>query len=177
MAKKDISLGSLKRYLKHVSREQLADEISDLFTKFESVRDYYHTKLLPEGETTVIEKYKDIIKNEFFPARGFGKARLSVAKKAVSNYKIVCRTKTSLADIMLYYVENGVEYTSTYGDIDEAFYYSLESMYKRAVELIVENELQEGFQERCQEIVDSAANIGWGFYDALGDMYDAYFEE
>lgn len=67
MAKKDISLGSLKRYLKHVSREQLADEISDLFTKFESVRDYYHTKLLPEGETTVIEKYKDIIKNEFFP--------------------------------------------------------------------------------------------------------------
>jgi hypothetical protein len=34
-----------------------------------------------------LEKYKAIIKKEFFPARGFGEARLSVARKAVMDYK------------------------------------------------------------------------------------------
>jgi len=35
----------------------------------------------------VAESYKQTIENEFFPVRGLGKARLSVARKAVNDYK------------------------------------------------------------------------------------------
>jgi uncharacterized protein YktA (UPF0223 family) len=176
MANKDIKLGTLKRYLKHASREHLATEITDLFTKFDVVRDYYQSKLAPEDDTQVIEKYKSIIKNEFFPVRGFGEARLSIARKAVSDYKKVCRTKASLADLMLFYVEIGVEFTNTYGDIDEPFYNSMESMYKKAVEFIVENELQEVYERRCRRIVSDTSEIGWGFGNALSYIYEQHFE-
>jgi Family of unknown function (DUF6155) len=176
MAKKEIRLGVLKPYLKQAPREQLAADISELFTKFEVVRDYYQAKLFPERETGVIERYKAIITNEFFPPRGFGQARLSIARKAVADYKKVCRSKASLADLMLFYVETGVEFTNTYGDIDAPFYDSMGSMYKKAVEFIVENELQEAFERRCKRIVSETAEIGWGFHDALSYLYENNFE-
>ena len=176
MANKDIKLGGLKPYLKQASREQLAADIADLFTKFEAVRDYYQAKLFPESEAQVIEKYKATIKHEFFPERGFGLARLSVARKAVADYRKVCRSKASLADLMLFYVETGVEFTNAYGDIDEPFYNSMESMYKKAVELIVENELQEVFERRCKRIVSDTEGMGWGFNDALRYIYEKSIE-
>ena len=42
---KEISLKNLKEYLKQRSKEELINEISGLFTKFEYVKDYYQTKL------------------------------------------------------------------------------------------------------------------------------------
>jgi hypothetical protein len=176
LAKQNMKLTDLKRYLKAVPKEQLADDIADLFTKFEPVRDYYQTKLLPEDNTQVIEKYKAIIRNEFFPARGFGQARLSVARKAVSDYKKICRTKASLADLMLFYVEQGVNFTTAYGDIDEPFYNSMESMFEKAAKFTVEHQLQEVFEGRCRQIVYNTSEMGWGFHDELSDIYDEHFE-
>jgi hypothetical protein len=176
MAKSDLSIGTLKRYLKPRSREELVTDIVDLFTKFDSVRDYYHTKLTPENEAVVIEKYKAVIKDEFLPTRGLGQARLSVARKAVSEYRKVSRSKASLVDLMLYYVEIGVEFTNTYGDIDEAFYESMGNMYKWAVGLIVGNELEELYESRCRRIVEDTSEIGWGFHDRLREIYEENFE-
>jgi uncharacterized protein DUF6155 len=175
MAKKDLSIGNLKRYLKVRSREELVTDIVDLFTRLDSVRDYYHIRLAPEDEAVVSEKYKAVIKKEFLPARGFGKARLSVARKAVSDYRKVSRSKASLVDLMLYYVEIGVAFTKTYGDIDEAFYESMGNMYTWAVKLIVENELEELFERRCRTIGEETSGIGWGFHDRLTEIYDANF--
>ena len=175
MTKRDLSIGNLKRYLKPLSREELVTDIVDLFTRLDSVKDYYHARLAPEGEAVVREKYKAVIKNEFLPARGFGQARLSVARKAVSEYRKVSRSKASLVDLMLYYVEIGVEFTNTYGDIDEAFYESMGNMYKWAVKLIAENELEELYERRCRSIVADTSGIGWGFHDWLKKIYDENF--
>ena len=176
MAKSGLSIGALKRYLKPRSREELVADIVDLFTRFDSVRDYYHTRLAPEDDAVVIEKYKAVIKNEFLPTRGVGQARLSVARKAVTEYRKVSRNKASLVDLMLYYVEIGVEFTNTYGDIDEAFYEGMGNMYKWAVELILNNELEELYERRCRRIVENTTGIGWGFHDWLRDIYEEKFE-
>jgi Family of unknown function (DUF6155) len=175
MAKTDISIGALKRYLRPRSREELVADIADLFTRFDSVRDYYHTRLAPEDEAVVIEKYKAVIKNEFLPMRGRPQARISVARKAVSEYRKVARSKASLVDLMLYYVEVGVEFTNTYGDIDEAFYESMGNMYKWAVGLIVASELEELYERRCRKVVEETSGIGWGFHDWLGEIYEENF--
>jgi hypothetical protein len=66
--------------------------------------------------------------NSFHRAALVGRG--SVARKAVSDYKKVSASKFGLADVMLYYVEMGVQFTNAYGDIDEAFYNSMESMYE-----------------------------------------------
>ncbi len=170
---KEISLKNLKKYLKQRSKEELINEISDLFTKFEYVRDYYQAKL-GQNDAQVLQKYKDIIEDEFFPTRGFGKMRLSVARKAVSDYQKMSGSKESLADIMIFFVEMGVRFTNEYGDIHEAFYNSMESMYERAIKFIVSHSMQNMFEVRCRKIIEDTSGIGWGFHDALSDMYYEY---
>lgn len=60
------------------------DLLDTLFTKFEVVKDCYQCKLIPD-DREILEKYKAIVQNEFFPPSGFGKLRLSIAKKAISD--------------------------------------------------------------------------------------------
>jgi hypothetical protein len=174
MAKNTPTLTTLKQHLKNCSKEELISEIAELFKRFDSVKDFYQVKLSPQAETQVSEKYKKIIENEFFPARGLGKGRLSVAKKAVSDYKKLSKSPMDIADIMLFYVEQGVKFTNSYGDIDESFYNSMESMYEKAVEWIIKYEMQSTFEERCQRIVKDTSGIGWGFHDTLSEIYDAF---
>lgn len=77
---------------------------------------------------------------------------------------------------MLYYVEQGVDFTNEYGDIDEPFYNSMESMFDQALKLILETDLQDTFFSRCRAIVKKTSHIGWGFHDNLwasfSDVYD-----
>ena len=172
-----MKIKDLKQYLDTRSREQLIAEIGDMFSKIDSVKDYYQSKLHLGYSADVAEKYKSIIKHEFFPARGFGRAQLSVARKAVSDYKKVSTLKFGIADIMLYYVEIGVQFTDAYGDIDEAFYNSMESMYERAVKYIVQHRMQGQFEERCRKIVTDTSEMGWGFHDGLSYIYEEHFKE
>ncbi len=121
MAQPKLSLTALKKYLKTCSQEELIAEISALYKGIPAIKDYYQVKLNPQSELQVAEKYKKIIKNEFFPTRGFGKSRLSVARKAVNDYKKLTASAASVADIMGFYVEQGVLFTNAYGDINEPF--------------------------------------------------------
>jgi hypothetical protein len=175
MAKDTLSLTVLKQYLKDCPKEELAKDIIELCKRFPSVKDYYQLKLNPDDETHVIVKYKQIIEHEFFPARGYGKAKLSVARKAVSEYRKVCRNPVNLADIMLFHVEQGVKFTNAYGDIDEPFYNSMESMYGDAIKWVSKNELQDIFQQRFQKIVKDTSSIGWGFHDTLLEIYEEVY--
>lgn len=153
-------------------------DITDLFNRLEGVKEYYQLKLAgSEGDAQVLEKYKAIIKKEFFPARGLGQARLSVARKAVMDYKKLSNSPEGLADLMLYYVEQGVDFTNEYGDITEAFYSSMESMYEKALQHLVKYHLESQFEERCWSVVTNTSDIGWGFHDTLGSLYNEYFDE
>ncbi len=170
-----ITLRQLKQHLKQRSHDELIGDIADLFVKLDPVKDYYQLRLGEGHNEELLEKYKAMIKREFFPARGFGEPRLSIARKAVTEYKKVSSSHEGLADLMLFYVEMGVRFTNTYGDIDEPFYNSMERMYARALELIVEHNLQGQFEPRCKKIVADTAQIGWGFHDNLSHMYHEFF--
>jgi hypothetical protein len=93
-------------------------------------------------------KYKEIIENEFLPVNGFGKARLSVAKKAIIEFKKISNDKQANSELMIFYVRTVVRYTDCYGDIDELFYLSMESMYKRALDFIFKSSLKHEFDDR-----------------------------
>ncbi|WAS04031.1 DUF6155 family protein [Gloeomargaritales cyanobacterium VI4D9] len=175
MAQPRPKLTALKQYLNQLSKEELISDILELFQKFNMVKDYYQIKIYPEEIDQVREKYKKIIEHEFFPDRGFGKARLSVARKAVTDYQKIAEAPIGVADIMLFYVEQGVKFTDTYGDINAAFYDSMEGMYEKAVTWIVKYRMQEIFKARCEKIVRDTAYMGWGFHDALSDIYCSAF--
>ena len=133
MTQPKITLNQLKQHLRNCDWEELITDVAKLFKRFPSVKEYYQIKLYSQAEREVLAKYKKTIKDEFFPARGFGKARLSIAKKAISDYRKMCDNEVDTIDIMLFYVEQGVKFTLAYGDINEAFYSSMEGMYEKAL--------------------------------------------
>lgn len=83
MTQPKINLTQLKQYLKDRSQAELIADIAELVKRFPAVKDYYQFKLDPQAETEIATKYKKTLADEFFLARGFGKARLSIAKKAI----------------------------------------------------------------------------------------------
>jgi hypothetical protein len=160
----------LKSYLMSLEQNALVKEVTELFQKFPVVKDYYEAKLGSDG-AAVLEKYKAIVTKEFFPERGFGKARLSVARKAVNDFKKLSKSPAEAADIMLHYVEQGVRFTGEYGDIDEPFYISMEGMYGDALQLLVKHGLVDFCRDRCESIIKDATE-GWGFRDGLQSLYE-----
>jgi len=68
-----------------------------------------------------------------------------------------------LADLSLHFVENGVELTIQYGDIDENFYTSIGNTYSNALDLMDKNGLLDKFKKRAYKIVNDTDDIGWGF--------------
>lgn len=173
---KKLTLRELKQHLKDKSHAELINDIAALFTRFDAVKEYYGLQLQGSYSQELLDKYKAVVRHEFFPARGHGNARLSIARRAITDYKKVSDSAEGLIDLMLFYVEMGVQFTNTYGDINEAFYNSMESVYDQATKLIAKHNLRDQFERRCQTIVKNSRSTGWGFHDTLSEIYDEIFE-
>lgn len=73
---------------------------------------------------------------------------------------------------MLTYVENGTEFTHEFGDINESFYNSLESVLNEMAQLLMREgkELYSRFRERIRRLATLVDGIGWGYGDAVRDQ-------
>ena len=172
-----IKITELKKYLANNSVEELRGELLELFKLFPEVKEYFSVKLKPETEKVLLEKYRKIIKNEFFPDRGFGKLRYSVMKKALEDFRKLSNKPESIAELMISHVELGVEFTNDYGDIDEKFYNNIAGMYEKFLSLIFKEKIEQVFKDRAEKIMKDGEGIGWGFSNELCDLYYSYFEE
>lgn len=77
---KPIGKRELRKHLLGLSHEQLVNHLLHLGESFKDVQAYLQNVVQPADDETVRDRYRQIIKNEFFPARGYGKARLAVAR-------------------------------------------------------------------------------------------------
>jgi hypothetical protein len=167
---------NLKKQLKNLSQEELIGLLTELYNKNSENKELLESKFDEGGaETAAHQKYKRQIINEFFPERGFGKLRYSKMREAIKKFKDVSRNPALIGDLMMAYVESGVRYTDEYGDIDEYFYNAMENMYDNALKYLKTNKLLESFQGRARDVVKNTQNMGWGFPDNLGEIYNQYF--
>lgn len=164
------------KYLKTLSQKELIKELQTLYSKFESVKKYYQLELSGDS-TVVVKEYKERIRKEYFPNRGYGAARSSVSRKVISDFKKISVHPKDIVELLLYRTEMMLEYTIAYGDIDEAFYNSLETSYEQACKLIQSEKLQMEYKVYCQELVGKANNFGWGVYDGLEYSFEKCFEK
>ena len=74
---------------------------------------------------------------------------------------------------MLTYVENGTRFTNEYGDIEESFYNSMESVLGEAAKLVQSQpDLYEKFSDRFIGLRRATYGIGWGYGDAVHEIVD-----
>lgn len=169
-----MGLADIKKELKKLEKDELIDLIADLYKKNKSVKEFFDFYVNP-NERELFEKYRDKIHEAFYPKRGFG-YKLRDGKQAITDFKKLEPSSEFLADLTLFYVETGVQFTNDFGDIDEAFYSSLESTYLTALKLMKKEGLLDKFAERARKVVDDTSDIGWGFHDYLFDVYYQFYD-
>ena len=167
---------ALRTYLLTKSHDALVEDIVHLSSRNDAVREYFAAQLGLGPQEDVVAKYKSIVAREL-SGRGEHLPRLSVARKAVLDYKKLSSSPLAVIDLMLYYVECGVRFTNQFGDLYESFYSSVEGMYEQALKLIKQHQLHSQFKQRCKQIVHDTRDIGWGFHDQLSLLYEETFEQ
>lgn len=96
-------------------------------------------------------------------------------RQAISDYKKSLGKTEDLLDLMIYYCECGTNFTIRMGDIDEAFYKNLNSMYRSVFEILKKYpEHQEAILPRLQKIIPKARkrDVGWGLFDHLAFLLE-----
>ncbi|MBI1882233.1 MAG: hypothetical protein HYR94_29015 [Chloroflexi bacterium] len=164
----------IKKQLVQLEAKELLEIIGELY-KLNQDNKVFLTSQLGQGNVAeLVEPYRQAIKREFNPDRGFPRISVGAARKALNNFKKSSADPIAVADLMIFYVEQGVICTNNYGDIDENFYSSLESVYADAVALLrrlANPDLIEQFRPRLKWIVTNTSGIGWGFHDELSHIY------
>lgn len=121
-------------------------------------------------EEQLVTECKKKIHAAFFGSR----LSLKTAKTVISDFKKVSKNRENVAELMLHYVECGVEYTSMYGNIDEVFYYSIESMFADFVRTLNGLDSEPYYQrnaDRIKEMCLSTDCVGWGFSEEMMNIY------
>lgn len=130
----------------------------------------YLGKSAKKKTNKMLEQYREIIKEEFSTENVSGKIRYSTAERAISDYSNASGDLVGTLDLMLTYVEGGVQFARIFGVIDDEFYDNIEGMLERLCEQLKTEEGQKYyplFRERLLKTCRDSENIGWGFEEAI----------
>ena len=169
---------ALKKELQKLTKEQLIEQILNLYDKNKSIKELYDFYLNPKNEKELAEKYKKLIRKEFDVNRPeYSSLKYSIAKKSISDFRDLQPLPESLADVMLALPEYACEFTYRYGDMDEAFYNGAYNNFSTALKFIDKHYLQDNFKLRVKQCVKWASSCGYGFADDIADLFYEYYRE
>ena len=78
----DLKWSDLKKSLQKADKKELINIIQDLYRYSEDNRRYLLARFIDREETPgVLEEYREIIKNEFFPKKGYGELQIFCSGK------------------------------------------------------------------------------------------------
>jgi hypothetical protein len=97
---------------------------------------------------------------------------LQGARKVVNEYtKLLKEYPCLVAELKLYYVEVGTSVAEQYGDMYEAFYDSLVSMFAGFCKDITKQaDGYDHFENRIRSLQAVTSHMGWGYGDDIEDL-------
>ncbi|RKR05401.1 hypothetical protein C8C83_4748 [Flavobacterium sp. 90] len=162
MSKRD-----LKKYLTELSKEQLEEQIIELYEKFSPVKVYYDFVFNPK-EDKLLQECKVRISQEYFPIkkptskrRPKAKMRRSVAQKYIKHFILLGVDPFVIADIMLYNIEIAQTFSSQNFVKQELFYKSMFNSFEQAVNFSISNGILSDFRERIIAIEQETIQQKW----------------
>ena len=160
MSKRD-----LKKYLNELNKEQLEEQIMELYEKFSPVKVYYDFVFNPKEEK-LLQECKLKISHEYFPLQTRGKRkkpkmRRSVAQKYIKHFMVLGVDPFVVADIMLYNIEIAQTFASENNIQQELFYKSMHNSFEQAVKFIISNGIISEFKARILAITEETKTQKW----------------
>ncbi|MGQ7947740.1 DUF6155 family protein [Flavobacterium sp. WC2509] len=160
MSKRD-----LKKYLNELNKEQLEEQIIELYEKFSPVKVFYDFVFNPKEET-LLQECKLKISHEYFPLqtrskRKKPKIRRSVAQKYIKHFMLLGVDPFVIVDVMLYNIEIAQTFASENTINQELFYKSMHNSFDQAIKYIISNGIISEFKTRIFSIVEEVKEQKW----------------
>ncbi|MBF0290420.1 MAG: hypothetical protein HQM14_21615 [SAR324 cluster bacterium] len=174
----------IEQTLGNIESSELLRLIKKLYELNEDNKRFLRVRYIKSKKSEqTLNSYKKAIEDALYPdvIHTSDEVNFIKAWKIISEYKIAKGDDRELADLMIFYVETANNFTLNYGDMWEGFYEELEDMFDKVIKHILSMKQQNkeiaDLQDRLKAIVISTQNIGWGYHDALHDMYFDAFDE
>jgi hypothetical protein len=116
------------------------------------------------------------IRKAFDPPRGHPTCKTGEARRATMQF-VKSAPLFDGYEMMLYYVQCGIKCTQDYGDTDEPFYNSIESVWESCLKTALKLPDPNTETVRLKATCESGQDIGWGFSDALSELLESEFLE
>nr|WP_315253891.1 DUF6155 family protein [uncultured Flavobacterium sp.] len=160
MSKRD-----LKKYLNELTKEQLEEQLLELYEKFPPVKVYYNFVFNPKEET-LLQECKLKISQEYFPLQTKGKRkkpkmRRSVAQKYIKHFILLGVDPFIIADVMLYNIEIAQTFASENIIRQDLFYKSIHNSFEQALKFIISNGIISEFKNRLIAVCEETSNQKW----------------
>ena len=156
MSKRD-----LKNYLSELNKEQLEEQVINLYDKFPTVKTFFDFVFKP-NERQLLQDFKLKVSNEYFPVKiKKAKARRSVAQKMIKHFISLGVDPFVTVDAMLYSIEIAQTYSSEKEIKQELFFKSMLNSFQQAVSFMIEKGILYDFKNRVEAIRAEAENQDW----------------
>ena len=156
MSKRD-----LKKYVAELDKNQLEEQLLELYDKFKEVKVYYNFVFNP-NEKNLIKDAKIKIANEYFPIRGKRpKMRRSVAQKFIKHFVLLGVDPFLIADVLLYNIEVAQTFTAERLVTSDLFYKSMLLSFQQSLTFLIEKGILSDFKNRVVAIKNQAESQNW----------------
>lgn len=168
MSKRD-----LKKYLDNLDKEQIAEQLLELYDKFGDVKTYYDFVFNPK-EDKLIGEAKAKISNEYFPVKSRrAKLRRSTAQKYIKHFLTLGVEANALADLMLFNIETAQKYAAKREMRYSSFYKSILNSFEQAVNFIIANGILPEYKNRLTAIENEAVRQRWENRDEFSRIIES----
>lgn len=171
-----MSKRELRKYLKELTKEQLENQIIDIYDRFKDVKEYYDFAFNPK-ENELIELCRFQISKEYYPV-GTRKAKMrrSVAQKWIKKLISLDADASLLADVMFFNIEIAQSFSGEHLIRQESFYTSMFKSFDDALRFVSEKGILLEFRGRIEKIANDAWDQQWPNRKAFEDIADLYLQ-
>lgn len=159
MSKRD-----LKKYLASLDKQQVEEQLLELYDKFSDVKVFYDFVFNPKEEK-LIQEAKAKISNEYFPVKGKRpKLRRSVAQKLIKHFLALGVDAFAVADVMLFTIEVALKYSAKREIRYASFFKSIQNSYEQVVHYSIANGIAPDYKKRILDVSDEVKRQKWDNY-------------
>jgi hypothetical protein len=156
-----MKISDLKKVLTALNKEELSEIIIDLYKSNKAVKDFlnYHLNISSED---LVDTYKAAIKKALNPEKN-RKIKLAKARKILSDFKKIGGSHQQQAELMFFYINQGLDYAITNNYSSEILLKSLLSIFQLVLKHLQTEFLLGQFEDKVHELMNklSTTNLNW----------------
>jgi hypothetical protein len=166
-----MSKRALKKYLTSLKKQELEEQMVDLYDRFPAVKQYYDFVFNPR-EDKWVQEAKVKISNEYFPLkRKKARARRSVAQKYIKQFLKLGMAPHLIADVMLYNLEVAQSFSKE-RNVPDTFYKSMLNSFTQLIQHVSLHGMLPEFKDRIIKVYNATLEQNWEYSEGFTRALD-----